>query len=123
MQITVPVIIDVDKNIIRTSDGFTIDLNKKHDLHLLWQDKLSKVHTDIGVRNISILQCNNGTTKLVNARVYQDLDYNASVSLHDITDDTYIFFRHENMFKFGYSLGQELWKSDSELPWITPPTV
>lgn len=118
MEIQLPKILDANKSIIRTSDGFKVDLKKGHNLKVLWQDDSKTVHND-SVDEVHILRSAHGPDLLVGCAIYVDVDYNGSATLRDLTG-CYIFYHFHNLFKFGAQLGDSYWRSDLDKPWILP---
>jgi hypothetical protein len=122
MEIKLPEIIDAHKQIIKTSDGFIVNLKDTNRLCTFYKDEVSgDISTDIFVYNISILRCNDGTTKIVAPQVpYGYDDRGAAINIYDLTGGVYIFKHSRNMFKFGYLNGETRWKDDGAEPWIMP---
>ncbi len=118
MEIQLPQILDANKSIIRTSDGFKVDLKKGHNLKVLWQDDSKRVHND-GFDEIHVLRSAHGPDLLVGCAIYVDVDYHGSATLRDLTG-CYIFYHLNNLFKFGAQLGNPYWVSHRETPWILP---
>lgn len=118
MEIKLPEIIDVKKEIIKTSDNhYESLLTSGKQLHLL-SVQTGNALTDICVEHIRILSTNDGKNILVKVDANVGCDYKANPRLYDLTG-LYIFVVAHNMFKFG-SQWQPLWADYKDKEWILP---